>query len=99
MRMTAHLVALAPLPRLRLLRSQSPQGEGGKKVAVCNGTFTMCESRSPPTRRGEKGVLGGQGGGDAVEQRFAVGAAHQRIDEILGVRHQTEHAQIWRKDA
>ena len=32
--------------------------------------------------------------GQRVEQRLAVGAAHQRIHQVLGVRHQSEHAQI-----
>ena len=36
---------------------------------------------------------------EAVEQRLAVGAAHQRIDQILGVRHQAEHAQVRAVDA
>ena len=36
---------------------------------------------------------------ESVEQRLAVGAAHQRIDEILRMRHQAEHAQIGAVDA
>src|SRR5689334_8461195 len=39
------------------------------------------------------------GSSERVEQRLAVGAAHQRIDQVLGVRHQAEDAQIGAEDA
>ena len=34
------------------------------------------------------------GRGEGVEQRLAVGAAHQRVHQVLGMRHQAEHAQV-----
>ena len=36
---------------------------------------------------------------EAVEQRQAVGAADQRIDQVLGMRHQAEDAQVRAEDA
>src|SRR3954470_6101971 len=39
------------------------------------------------------------GSSERVEQRLAVGAAHQRIDQVLGVRHQAEDAQIGAENA
>src|SRR4051794_40154881 len=39
------------------------------------------------------------GSSERVEQRLAVGAAHQRINHVLGVRHQAEDAQIGAEDA
>ena len=32
--------------------------------------------------------------GQRIEQRLAVGPAHQRIHQVLRMRHQPEHAQI-----
>src|SRR3954452_22743595 len=39
------------------------------------------------------------GSSERVEQRLAVGAAHQRIDQVLGVRHQAEDPQIRTENA
>src|SRR3954470_13778732 len=39
------------------------------------------------------------GSSERVEQRFAVGAAHQRIDQVLRVRHQAEDAQVGAENA
>src|SRR5947209_174151 len=39
------------------------------------------------------------GSSERVEQRLAVSTTHQRIDQILGVRHQAEDAQIGAENA
>ena len=40
-----------------------------------------------------------QGPRQTLEQAAPIGAADQGIDEVLGVRHQAEHAQILRINA
>src|ERR1700753_584675 len=36
---------------------------------------------------------------EGVEQWFAVGAAHQRVHQVLGVGHQAEDAEVGAEDA